>query len=202
MILFLVSITIPLENARAQQRSMRDLSAGLEIDLTYSYYDVHGRTLEDIHASLVDGGPETGGETFYAVTGVETGFRYRQVQQGPICRLEDVGVQAQVIMRLPQWNGREQASSSVRHAWDRFFDHLTLHEAEHYRIIELGVRKVYTSLLDLRAHSCNVLDSQAKLLVQSISDDLSAQNASLDLDTDHGAKDGAVWPPEQFSGTR
>ncbi len=182
-------------DGRAQERTGRDFPEGLTIDLTYNYYEVDGSTFEDIHRSLQSRGPEVDGRTYYALTGVETGFRYKHVEDGPICKLDDVGVQARVVMRLPQWSGHDAAAKSVRDAWEVFVNRLIRHEAEHYRIIEEGARRIYNHLQDLTVHSCQVADAGAQRIIRRISDDQASANESFDYASNHGARDGAVWPP-------
>ena len=192
----LASCTAP--PAHAQQRTGRDFPPGLNIHLEYSYYDVHGTGPREIHQSMISGGPRVDNQVYFALTAVETGFRYRQVEEDGLCRLETVGVEARVVMRLPQWKSSAGASPRVRSAWDDFLRDLMRHEAEHYRIIESGARQIYNALLDLRAHSCRLLEAKAKQAIREISDAQEAENKMLDLRTDHGASDGAVWPPDDF----
>ena len=101
-------------------------------------------------------------------------------------------------MRLPKWSSRSAADAAVAEAWDSFLEKLMTHEAEHYRIIESGTRQMYNALLDLRAHTCGVLDTQANLKVQQIAARQAEENRRLDERTRHGAAEGAVWPPEAF----
>ena len=72
------------------------------------------------------------------------------------------------------------------------------HEAQHYEIIECGTRQIYNALLDLHADSCDDLEVRANDAIRSISDEHASMNAQLDRDTDHGAAEGAVWPPHNF----
>jgi predicted secreted Zn-dependent protease len=186
-------------HARAQERTGRDFPKGLDVKLEYSYYNVPGASFEEIYRALESRGPEVGGRTFYALTGVETGFRYRHVENGPTCALADVGVQARVVMRIPQWTGGESARPDVSAAWERFLDRLMYHEAEHYRIIEAGARRIYNALRDLRVHSCDVADAHAQQIIKKISDEQAEANEQLDRDTGHGSLEGAVWPPKGYA---
>jgi predicted secreted Zn-dependent protease len=152
----------------AQERTGRDFPKGLDIDLEYSYYSVSGHTFEDIRRSLEENGPALDGKTFYALTGVETGFRYRHLEEGSTCRLADVGVHARVVMRIPRLSNAEAAPVEVQVAWDRFVDPLTRHEGEHYRIIENSARQIYNALRDMRVHSCRIADDSAKSIIRQI----------------------------------
>ncbi len=185
----------PQRPAHAQSRVSPDFEVGYNMEVDYSYYEVRGTTAEEIHRSLNEHGPRTDGRLFFALTGVETSFRFRHVEDGPMCRFDDVGLRAQVMMRLPKWTGRADADESVQDAWDSFLERLMRHEAQHVRIIESGTRKMYNALLDLRAHSCSVLGTQANLKVQEMSQRQARENAQLDDRTGHGALEGAVWPP-------
>lgn len=183
---------------QAQERTGRNFAQGLDIDLEYSYYLVTGDTFEEIHRELQAHGPEVDGRRFYALTGVETGFGYRHVEEGSTCRLEDVGVHARVVMRIPQWSATESASVEVQAAWDRFEDRLTRHEGEHYRIIESATRRIYNALRDMRVHSCSVADDRARMIIRNIAADQASANKELDVASRHGALDGAVWPPDGY----
>ena len=185
-------LAVVSHRAIAQERTGRDFPEGLDIKLEYSYYDIRGHSFEEIHRNLESFGPEVDGQNFYALTGVETGFRYRHVDEGTTCALEDVGVQARVVMRIPQWTSADSAPLDVRVAWERFLDKLMRHEAEHYRIIEAGARRIYNSLRDMRVHSCAFADVHARQIIQQISDEQAAANKQLDRDTGHGSFEGAI----------
>ncbi len=143
-------------------------------------------------------GPQFEGNTYYALTGVETGFRYRHVEEGQTCALANIGVQARVVMRIPQWSDNRAAAVPVREAWTVFVDRLLGHEAEHYRIIEEGARRIYNGLRDLKVHSCEAADAHAQRMIQQISDDQASANESYDQESNHGAREGAVWPPDGY----
>mgnify|MGYP001816453109 CR=1 FL=1 len=193
------SLISRFEPAVAQSRFASDSSGGLKINGEYSYYDVRGSTVEDIYRSLVENGPRNRGEAFYALTGVETGYRYRHVEEDATCGLVEVGVEANIMMRLPKWRDSEGASPVVREAWEVFLENLMRHEAHHYRIMEDAARRTYNTLLDMKAHSCSVLDTQASLAIQAISDWQVEENRRFDRDTEHGADEGAVWPPHTLA---
>ncbi len=181
--------------ASAQTPTASSISPGLDLDVAYVYYDAHGSTPEELHASLRNNGPSTGGATYFAATSSQTGFGYKTEEQNGRCRLTDVGVTVKISMLLPLWGERDRAPEPLRRAWDEFLDRLLLHEGGHVRITDRFSRDLYNGLKTLTANSCNLLDSQSKAFIDDLSRRQDEANSAYDLETRHGMNEGAVWPP-------
>ncbi|MBT8401684.1 MAG: DUF922 domain-containing Zn-dependent protease [Rhodothermia bacterium] len=194
----LLFLAFPTHHLAAQDRTSTAVRPGVRTNISYQYYTVEGTAVSEIAESLQANGPRSDKALFYATTTSQTGFSYRRVERGAYCKLENVGVQTDVVMLLPQWVEREDSPERLRRAWDEFLDNLITHEGEHYRIVDESTTRLYQALTGMRADDCAMLDSQAKATIEEISGQQTELNLRFDRETGHGKDDGAVWPPQRY----
>ena len=98
----------------------------------FQYYDVEGRTPEQIYASMKAKAPKTGDGVAHTAWHIRVGWR--QARRGSACRVTDPVATLSITVLLPRLSTREGVSARARAFWRRTIEGLEVHEAGHARI--------------------------------------------------------------------
>jgi predicted secreted Zn-dependent protease len=177
----LCGLALLLPPASSAFAGPRDPFAGIP-NITFQYYDVSGRNPQAIRVSMNaerpidphDGMPDD------AVTVWTYHWRYRDGPEG--CEGK-VDFSARVI--LPRLRGR--VSTVVAARWQTYMARLRIHEAGHARI-------AYARMGDIKNAFRNASCTAADRMASAILDEVRRDNAEYDSKTDHGMRQGAVFP--------
>lgn len=159
-------------------------------NLTLTGYPVEGRTGRAIRASMNRLRPsETeGGARFDGVT--RWSYQMRARRSGPDqCLPETAEVALSVRVILPDLTTRTQLSSREGAAWDAYFERLTTHELNHVRIAALGAERMQAAMRG--ASDCASMQAAQARIGAEVRD----ASAEYDRLTEHGKREGAVYPP-------
>jgi predicted secreted Zn-dependent protease len=159
-------------------------------DVTLKGYPVEGRNGRAIRASMNAGRPAEmeGGERFDGVT--RWTYQSRGRRSGPDqCLPETAEVALAVTVVLPDLTTRADLSSREGAAWDAYFERLVTHEHNHVRIAVLGAERMQAAMR--AAADCAGMQAARQRISAEV------REASLEYDrlTDHGRREGAVYPP-------
>lgn len=176
----------------ASQARIRAAAPGLAglPQTTLTTYPVEGRTPRAIRSSMNLGRPSEseGGGRFDSVTRWSYATRWRQ--SGPDQCLADTGeVTMTTTIILPDLISREQLSARERAAWDVYFERLTTHELNHVRIATLGAQRMQAAIR--AATSCEQMQTEQRRISAEVRD----ASREYDRITEHGKREGAVYPP-------
>lgn len=174
-----LALLLPL--ASSAFAGSNDPFAGIP-NITYQFYDVSGLDPRAIRASMDaerpidphDGKPDD------AVTVWTYHWSYRDGPEG--CEGK-VRFSARVI--LPRLRGRVSAPVAAR--WRSYMARLRIHEAGHARIAYARIGDIQDAFRDA---SCTAADRQISTILSEVRQD----NAEYDRRTDHGMRQGAVFP--------
>lgn len=155
-------------------------------------YDVTGDTAGEVLASLLAGGPQSGGDVFFGRTVAQISLRYDAVPVDAGCVLTDVGVDLTLTITLPSWT--PPPDPQLARDWGRFRRALADHENGHREIAEAGAQRLGRALSGLRRDSCPATEAEAQRRVRQIESGVSAAQRRYDAETGHGRTEGAVWP--------
>jgi hypothetical protein len=97
-----------------------------------------------------------------------------------------VTLSANLVRRLPQWQGYAHARPAEKKAWDHMFRKLTDHEDRHVEIAVEEARKLADDLIGQTVKN-------AATMVAAANRRLAARQRKLDAETDHGAKEGVPY---------
>ncbi|MNR04813.1 hypothetical protein D3C85_1208040 [compost metagenome] len=103
------------------------------------------------------------------------------------CVPESADLQYSITITLPDLETRDQLSRGDRAAWDRYFTALVSHEVNHARIVEEGAKRIKAAMR--AANTCEAMQAAARAGM----DEVSAASAQYDLQTRHGALEGATF---------
>jgi predicted secreted Zn-dependent protease len=129
-----------------------------------------------------------GGERFDSVTDWSYATRWRR--SGPDqCLANTVEVTLTVTVTLPDLVSRDRLNARDQADWDQYFERLAAHENNHVRIAVLGAELMQTAMR--KATGCDQIQAERR----RISDEISAASVEYDRTTEHGKREGAVYPP-------
>lgn len=157
-------------------------------------YPVHGASERAVLESLRAGGPSSAGSRFFGLTVTELEYRYYKVSEHGACRIEDVVVDLNVEITLPDWTPSAGADSELRSAWARFSTALRGHENGHRDLAVQGAEAVRDALEGLRTRDCDTADAEAQRAAERVRVETEAAHRDFDHRTEHGRTQGAVWP--------
>jgi predicted secreted Zn-dependent protease len=180
--------------ARAQA-DRNGIPKGVHVDVQYEYYDVTGRTSEEVLNSLMTAAPRDENEVYHGLTKSSTRFFYEKHYTSQYCRLVNPGVRADVVVVLPRWSARA-APPTLKEAWSKFLSNLERHEEWHVSATRTAAKEMFDVLQGLESKTCGELDRKARRLVDRVSERINRHNEDYDRTTDHGRKEGVVWPVE------
>ena len=157
-------------------------------------YAVHGADARAILTSLRSRGPRSAGGVYFGLTVTELEYRYYKVAEPAACRIEDVDVDLNVRITLPEWQPHPDADAELRSAWSRFSTALTGHENGHRDLAVEGAEAVREALEGMRTRSCDTADAEAQRVAERVRVETEAAHRDFDHRTGHGRTEGAVWP--------
>jgi len=179
---------IPALLANAPAWAQGDPFAGIP-NLTVTYYDVAGRTVEGIGRAIRLQGltDARDGKPVDAKANWWMDWRWDNQGEGNACRPANVTVGFHAAIILPRLTDASHLPSYDRAKWDAYIKALRQHEANHVRHALDRTGEVAEAI---RASRCDLADGVAKAIVVRIGE----QDAEYDRTTLHGVTEGAVFP--------
>ena len=160
------------------------------------HYLVQGDSGEALRRSIDAAGPPgPDGARWAGRTDWTLRYRFWTRSTGGPCRVERVSVTLTTLMTLPHWAGAPAATAPLRERWASFLSALRLHEDGHRRHGQLGADALEQRLAALPPQpDCPAMDAA----VRPVADEIIARHAAMgpeyDRATDHGRRQGAVFP--------
>ena len=169
--------------------------ASPKVSVDTQYYEIAGSSAKELRRELnAKRKMLPSGKKFDAYTRWRVRWQYRWTTHGPICKMKQVTTSVNITFMLPQWTNREDADDSLRRHWDRYYTALLKHEDGHKQTGVDAATEIQTELLKLQADSCQQLETNANALGHQIIKKYNLRDIEFDKNTNHGIKDGAVFP--------
>jgi predicted secreted Zn-dependent protease len=159
--------------------------AKISVSENTSYYSVRGRTGIDLGRAMLSGG-QRAIRLNHAIAATATRFSFRDPViriEGGRCVLKDVNVVLEIAYKYPRWEGRDQASASVRAAWDTFLAELQRHERTHGAIARSFADRIAAQMRSLHgdlAVDCRNFGDNARRKFEQLAASLKAEQAAFD----------------------
>lgn len=174
---------------------------------TIVYYDVHGRTYDELASDIRRIAP-TVSDTSY-VTETRSPLRWNlrhEITEGR-CTINQVWVWMQAQITRPRWSPPPDADPAVVAEWKRFLSALETHESGHREIAGKAARDIITRLRGLTDQArgvtdlCSQLDMNATDIARQITNKAVEEEIAYDAETRHGLTQGATFlcPPRAQS---
>ncbi|WP_438618265.1 DUF922 domain-containing Zn-dependent protease [Oryzifoliimicrobium ureilyticus] len=127
---------------------------------SYSYFDIRGKTAEDLDAELSRRGPTADGSSSRhpGATRIQFGGDATYIQEGGRCRVLNARVTVHTRIILPRWRNRQGASKELSLIWDTLSGDIRRHEDRHAEIARVQARKMEQQILQLAPQKdCNLM---------------------------------------------
>ncbi len=115
------------------------------IDKKYSYFNIYGKSAEDLDREIAKRGPklQLTGTRHPGATSMNFGLKTKISNDGTYCKLERAFVTLDLKVTLPRWKNRPRASEDMAIMWDTLSSDIKRHEERHALIarsyaIDLG----------------------------------------------------------------
>jgi len=186
----------PVQDARGATVGASSAGTGVRTTVEVRYYDVDGRSVQDILAAMHRDGPQWQGRRFFGLTNTTLQYGYRHAYDGERCAPFQQAVLVEVVVMLPRWRTPRNTPYDLERDWRAFDRALRQHEDGHRRLAEDEGATLDLELGRLRAPNCAALDTAAATLADAVRAHYGAEHASYDRHTEHGRSQGASWPRE------
>jgi predicted secreted Zn-dependent protease len=160
-----------------------------------SFYEVSGSSASKLREHLNEIRPaDAHGERFDSVTNYQLSYTYRVLPESKACKFTKFNPTIEVTITLPKWLDADPDSRLGRR-WQSYYNALYSHEMGHY---DLAIR-TFDKLKQIgsgfkTSNGCNAIGAEFKTLFDETLHELERSNADYDLQTDHGRKQGAIFP--------
>ncbi len=162
----------------------------------YVYYDVCGLCENDIQCDLKKKCIKwTDGEKYDSVTSWKIKWDYGRNRVAGACSAEAFTVTVDIVFRLPRWERTKDAPRALADKWDTYMKNLMTHENGHRDLAVAAATDLTRDVVELApAQTCDELDRRIDDLSRIRMEKLDEAQKEYDVKTDHGRKQGAVFP--------
>ena len=166
--------------------------AGIIGHTTVMYYDVHGRTFDEVRADMRRLGPKVADSSFVGETRSPMRWSWRTESMNGSCSIRDVTVSVNAQITLPRWTPPADTEPGLAAEWTRFIAALETHEAGHKDISAKAGSEIVSRLRTLSG-GCSQLATRANDLAHAIVDKASDDQKTYDAITRHGLNQGTAF---------
>jgi len=157
------------------------------------YYDIQGRTFDELRADMRRKGPKINGNSFVGEARSPMRWSWRtESVGGSSCSIREVSVSVNAQITLPRWTPAADAEAGLVEEWKRFITALEEHEAGHKDISAKAGREITNRLRGLSA-LCSQLGTRANDLARRIVERASEEQKFYDAATRHGLTQGTAF---------
>lgn len=174
----------------ARNPALGSYPAGVNGHTTVIYYDIHGRTLQELRADMRRLGPSVEGHSFFGATRSPMRWRWTLEPTGTAyCTLRDVTVTVNAEITLPRWTPPDDVDADLTTEWNRFLGALEKHEGGHKDISAKAAREILSRLRGL-SDLCSMINSRANEIARAIVERARVEQQQYDASTGHGLTQG------------
>ncbi len=189
---FILLTPLLLQSPQAQTSARG--TGGVLLNEDVRFYDIVGRSENDLLQAMLGGGPVSNGGRFFGLTSTEVRYTYYKTQTSIGCDLTDVQVHLGIVTTLPRWRPYSGTAFEVERKWRSFERALQIHENGHKQFALEEADMIHRALESLRMTSCDAMDAEARRVATRIRETYVRRHNAYDARTDHGTTQGAVWP--------
>lgn len=162
------------------------------------YYDIQGSNASELRQQMSILGPPDADsrKIFDARTDWEIAWRfYYQNSLSGDCSIARAEVDVNLTFTFPRWLTPAEVSPDLLQKWEAYQRALTAHEEHHAELALAGGEAIYNAILAVPpAAACPDLENSANAAARQTFNQIQAQQAEYDSETNHGATQGAVFP--------
>ena len=184
----------PAGNGLASREVRKIIPA--KVNEKYVYYDICGLCEKDLQCDLKSKCIKwTDGKKYDSVTSWKMKRDYNRNSTAGACSVEAFTVTVEVVFDLPRWKHADDASRELVDKWDRYMKNLITHENGHRDLAVAAAADISRDVAELAPIStCGELDRRIDNLSRIRMNKLVEEQKEYDIKTEHGRKQGAVFP--------
>lgn len=154
---------------------------------TTRYYEIHGATAKELRQALIASSPrEANGQPFDGRTAWSVAWVWPTAPDGS-CRLDLARLIVRTTVLLPRWTPPPSVSQALVEHWQHYLARLAHHEALHVALVAQDVPVVLAAIHGATCATANAAATRALTQLQE-------QSRAYDVETAHGATQGAIFP--------
>jgi predicted secreted Zn-dependent protease len=138
---------------------------------SYSYFNIDGRTLEELESELNKRGPQmkNTGRRHPGATQMEFTSKVGYAEQADQCSVAKVNVTVRAKVILPRWRAPRRAEHDTRLIWNTLSADIKRHEESHVIIAKNHARELEDTLREIgRFKTCEAAQSRVKQVTERV----------------------------------
>lgn len=169
------------------------------IKIIDKYYDIEGRTADELRAAMNMKRPNIDKHPYDAVTlwHIDWSYKTTNLPISGFCKLYDVAVKTTITKMYPRWIHQGSDTEKLRIKWENYrFILVEIHEKEHVQNGIAAGNEIERMLISIPAviASCSEIIKIANREANRIIKQHADWDDQYDKDTHHGITQGAVFP--------
>src|SRR2546423_805245 len=156
-------------------------------------YPVVGGDRATIGAALHGTITDANGKHFAGLHSWHLTWNYQTHGEFAQCTIVRVTVTLTSTVTLPVWTHPSGVDSGLVLQWEQYLRALAVHERGHRAIAYAGAGRVIRAIRGVSDQSCAVIRNAVRAAVEPLVAAIRAEEAQYDLETRHGATQGATW---------
>jgi predicted secreted Zn-dependent protease len=169
--------------------------AGVNVEEGVETYPIVGADRATIGAALRAGVADANGRRFAGYHTWNITWHYETHAELAHCSIVRVTVTLTSTVTLPVWTPPPGVESSLVAEWGRYRRALAVHERGHRALTYAGAGRILRAIEGLGDQSCAFIGSSVRAVAEPLLAALRSEDARYDLETRHGATQGATWRP-------
>jgi predicted secreted Zn-dependent protease len=186
-----VATAIEIERSRVKTPSQP------KINTKFKYYPIYGKTAAELRQQMNRAGAKDTNENrrYDAVTYWELSWNYRYIHGRNFCKLSSAEVSVNIDTILPQWKENNNNNAALIKHWHLYFTALKRHELVHHRQAINAGQELLENFRNFRTYpNCTKLKQAIEFQAYTVINRYQQQDIQYDLLTDHGGREGAIFP--------
>lgn len=168
-----------------------------QVKTNFKYYSISGNTAAQLRQQMNRLGAKDTNENrrYDGATYWDLRWEYRYTYDRDFCRVSQAKVRVNINTVLPKWQPSLANNPALINRWNRYFKALKQHELGHHRHAVSAGQELLADLRNFRAYpNCHKLKEAIDFQGHTVITKYQQQDLQYDLLTDHGTRQGAVFP--------
>ena len=170
-------------------------SRGCSVEPHYSFYNVEGDSIEQIHESLLSNGPrDERGQARFAYTDWTIEWDWKKRNDTRI-KADSLQLRCSATIRLPRLRAKSGMRIELIRSWNDFVERTRDHELRHLEHVVSGATRIRSRLKSAETRPGGLSANTANKIIQRVVQEIRHFDREYDLRTNHGRTEG-TWTVE------
>jgi predicted secreted Zn-dependent protease len=166
-----------------------------KVIINTEYYSIYGVTAKELRNEMnTKSSIKQLGKNYDAYTTWFVNWRFSWSENHGQCSITNVKSTVKVNFTLPKWENSNNATANLKKRWSHYYNALLAHEDGHKNFGINAAKEVENRLSALSSKNCSTLKNKANNFGKKVIDKYIVLEKKYDKTTNHGMKNGAVFP--------